>query len=223
MQAKDMNQALSYLLLSTGLPTVHSLPLHLPPVDLSSSCIPLRLSQLSLYLLLFLPSFLYATSTLPQRLRSIYNTSHHPSTPNSPKQTPPHPALPAIMGINWNEQADARLLVGVLSTTHQKLDYRALAEFMGKNCTVSAVQHRIKRLKEKIKTPPSDSGSASASAPPTPTASPAKRGRGRPKKNVAVAVEVEEPRAKKMKAEDENFNGVKDEEDFKPVKYEEDA
>lgn len=109
MQAKDVNQALSYLLLSTGLPTVHSLPVHLAPVHFSSSCIPLRLSQLSLYLLLFLPSFLYATSTLPQRLRSIYNTSHHPSTPNSPKQPPPHPALPAIMGINWNEQADARV------------------------------------------------------------------------------------------------------------------
>ncbi|GES58708.1 AT hook motif protein [Aspergillus terreus] len=125
------------------------------------------------------------------------------------------------MGINWNEQADARLLVGVLTTTHQKLDYKALAEFMGRDCTVSAVQHRIQRLKEKIKMPPSDSGSVSASATPTPTASPAKRGRGRPKKNVAAV--AEEPRAKKVKGEDEDVKDVKDEEDVKAVRYEEDA
>ncbi|GLA71732.1 hypothetical protein AtubIFM55763_002212 [Aspergillus tubingensis] len=102
------------------------------------------------------------------------------------------------MPMTWNETADARLLVGILTTTNVKIDMHALAKFMGPGCTVSAVQHRIQRLKDKVSTS-TPGGTASSPAtgttsttmtspgnetPTTPTpATPEKRKRGRPRKN----------------------------------------
>ncbi|PYH36827.1 uncharacterized protein BO87DRAFT_423801 [Aspergillus neoniger CBS 115656] len=102
------------------------------------------------------------------------------------------------MPMTWNETNDARLLVGILTTTNVKIDMHALANFMGPGCTVSAVQHRIQRLKDKVSTS-TPGGTASSpgtgttsttmtspgnETPTTPTpATPEKRKRGRPRKN----------------------------------------
>ncbi|GLB03642.1 hypothetical protein AtubIFM57258_008883 [Aspergillus tubingensis] len=101
------------------------------------------------------------------------------------------------MPMTWNETNDAKLLVGILTTTNVKIDMHALAKFMGPGCTVSAVQHRIQRLKDKVSTS-TPGGTASSPAttatttmtspgnetPTTPTpATPEKRKRGRPRKN----------------------------------------
>ncbi|GAQ33806.1 uncharacterized protein AtWU_05455 [Aspergillus tubingensis] len=102
------------------------------------------------------------------------------------------------MPMTWNETNDAKLLVGILTTTNVKIDMHALANFMGPGCTVSAVQHRIQRLKDKVSTS-TPGGTASSPAtgttsttmtspgnetPTTPTpATPEKRKRGRPRKN----------------------------------------
>ncbi|BCR95753.1 uncharacterized protein AKAW2_20693A [Aspergillus luchuensis] len=101
------------------------------------------------------------------------------------------------MPMTWNEVTDARLLVGILTTTNVKLDMHALAKFMGPGCTVSAVQHRIQRLKDKVSTSGTASSPATTTAttmtspgnetPTTPTpATPEKRKRGRPRKNPVV-------------------------------------
>ncbi|PWY85165.1 hypothetical protein BO83DRAFT_1194 [Aspergillus eucalypticola CBS 122712] len=100
------------------------------------------------------------------------------------------------MPMTWNETNDAKLLVGILTTTNVKLDMHALANFMGPGCTVSAVQHRIQRLKDKVSSTSTPGGTASSPAtgttmtspgnekPTTPTpATPEKRKRGRPRKN----------------------------------------
>ncbi|KAL4960316.1 uncharacterized protein BDV14DRAFT_204846 [Aspergillus stella-maris] len=55
------------------------------------------------------------------------------------------------MPMVWNDQADAKLLVAILATNDAKLNWAAIAEYMGAGCTISAVQHRIQRLKEKVK------------------------------------------------------------------------
>ncbi|RAH62091.1 hypothetical protein BO85DRAFT_474625 [Aspergillus piperis CBS 112811] len=130
------------------------------------------------------------------------------------------------MPMTWNEVTDAKLLVGILTTTNVKLDMHALAKFMGPGCTVSAVQHRIQRLKDKVST----SGTASSPAttatttmtspgnetPTTPTpATPEKRKRGRPRKNpvagggeastsptVVAAGAAKKPKAKRAKKAD---------------------
>ncbi|RAK91614.1 hypothetical protein BO79DRAFT_215300 [Aspergillus costaricaensis CBS 115574] len=106
------------------------------------------------------------------------------------------------MPMTWNETNDAKLLVGILTTTNVKIDMHALANFMGPGCTVSAVQHRIQRLKDKVSTS-TPGGTASSpvttattsttmtspgnETPTTPTpATPEKRKRGRPRKNPVV-------------------------------------
>ncbi|KAF9886624.1 hypothetical protein FE257_011264 [Aspergillus nanangensis] len=85
------------------------------------------------------------------------------------------------MGITWNEQTDAKLLVGILTTSNVKFDHKALAEFIGPECTTSAVQHRIQRLKVRAEAPEQDGEKTTSSPAETP-----KRGRGRPKKNADV-------------------------------------
>ncbi|KAL4890505.1 hypothetical protein BDV59DRAFT_204220 [Aspergillus ambiguus] len=104
------------------------------------------------------------------------------------------------MGITWNDQADARLLVGIVTTTPAKLDFKALAEFMGPECTVSAIQHRIQRLREKAKAHEPGKSNSASSALATPEASPGKRGRGYPPKNPAASP----PKEKKAKIEEDN-------------------
>ncbi|OJZ92470.1 hypothetical protein ASPFODRAFT_28240 [Aspergillus luchuensis CBS 106.47] len=131
------------------------------------------------------------------------------------------------MPMTWNEVTDARLLVGILTTTNVKLDMHALAKFMGPGCTVSAVQHRIQRLKDKVSTSGTASSPATTTAtttmtspgnetPTTPTpATPEKRKRGRPRKNpvvgggeastsptVVAAGAAKKPKAKRAKKAD---------------------
>ncbi|CAI7647057.1 unnamed protein product [Penicillium discolor] len=53
------------------------------------------------------------------------------------------------MTITWNEKADAKLLAGILATSSTPIDFNALAEYMGDGVTVSAVRHRVTRLRAK--------------------------------------------------------------------------
>ncbi|KAJ5167702.1 uncharacterized protein N7482_003296 [Penicillium canariense] len=56
------------------------------------------------------------------------------------------------MPMTWDSKADAKLLNGIISTT-STINYEAVADFMGPgshaDCTVSAIKHRISRLREK--------------------------------------------------------------------------
>ncbi|PYH99945.1 hypothetical protein BO71DRAFT_393913 [Aspergillus ellipticus CBS 707.79] len=103
---------------------------------------------------------------------------------------PPHPNLNPtqvfIMPMTWNDTADAKLLIGILQTSPVKLEFAPLAEYMGPSCTVSAIQHRIQRLKEKVSavatgtesgpaTPSKKAGTAATGAETVGT--PKKRGR----------------------------------------------
>ncbi|KAJ5607842.1 hypothetical protein N7537_004461 [Penicillium hordei] len=53
------------------------------------------------------------------------------------------------MTISWNEKTDAKLLAGILATSPTAIDFNALAEYMGDGVTVSAVRHRVTRLRAK--------------------------------------------------------------------------
>ncbi|KAB8067701.1 hypothetical protein BDV29DRAFT_163087 [Aspergillus leporis] len=86
------------------------------------------------------------------------------------------------MPMNWTDQADARLLVGIITLHSVKLDHKALAQFMGPDCTPSAIQHRIQRLKEKVQNTSSADNTSSQQAQDdgSAVASPSKPKRGRP-------------------------------------------
>ncbi|KAJ5584686.1 uncharacterized protein N7459_004486 [Penicillium hispanicum] len=49
------------------------------------------------------------------------------------------------MAITWDSEADAKLAVGL--ATLSKVDWEALAKFMGNDCTPGALKHRISRLR----------------------------------------------------------------------------
>ncbi|KAJ9485558.1 hypothetical protein VN97_g7805 [Penicillium thymicola] len=53
------------------------------------------------------------------------------------------------MTITWNEKADAKLLAGIIATNPTPIDFNALAEYMGDGVTVSALRHRVTRLRAK--------------------------------------------------------------------------
>ncbi|KAI9931484.1 hypothetical protein ASPWEDRAFT_25641 [Aspergillus wentii DTO 134E9] len=109
------------------------------------------------------------------------------------------------MPITWNDQNDAKLLVSILSTTTMKPDYKAIAKCMGPECTVSAVQHRIQRLKERVQInkPDADDGAASPS-PSTP------KKRGRP----AGSGKKGGKKAQAKEKEQEQEQGEQDDEDM---------
>ncbi|KAL4988239.1 hypothetical protein BDW68DRAFT_177126 [Aspergillus falconensis] len=95
------------------------------------------------------------------------------------------------MPMTWTDGADAKLLVAIITTNTVKLDWKAIAEFMGTGCTPIAVQRRIQRIKERAKagdsTPANGSGNGDAadtcvSVPVTPE----KRKRVRAKNNGAA-------------------------------------
>ncbi|CRL18338.1 unnamed protein product [Penicillium camemberti] len=65
------------------------------------------------------------------------------------------------MTITWNEKADAKLLAGILATSSTPIDFNALAEYMGDGVTVSAVRHRVTRLRAKGEEDGNASGSVS--------------------------------------------------------------
>ncbi|KAJ9273026.1 hypothetical protein DTO212C5_947 [Paecilomyces variotii] len=67
------------------------------------------------------------------------------------------------MPMSWNAEADARLLVAIIAVGNVKMDYDKLSEYMGGDCTAYAIQHRIRKLKDKA------NGKASGSTPNTPS------------------------------------------------------
>ncbi|KAJ5229268.1 hypothetical protein N7489_009976 [Penicillium chrysogenum] len=83
--------------------------------------------------------------------------------------------------ITWNEKADAKLLAGILAISPNPIDFNALAAYMGDGVTVSAIRHRISRLRAKA-TELNDEGASSTPASPT-----AKRKRSTPKKSAKGA------------------------------------
>ncbi|RHZ65665.1 uncharacterized protein CDV56_107690 [Aspergillus thermomutatus] len=100
------------------------------------------------------------------------------------------------MPMTWSHKADAKLFLGVLSTSNIKPDYEALAKYMGPDCTVKAIQHRIGRLKTDAGVVVAADGDSSAPATPE------KRKRGRPKKDAnGDAAEKDNASPKKAKKE----------------------
>ncbi|RAL12067.1 uncharacterized protein BO97DRAFT_70054 [Aspergillus homomorphus CBS 101889] len=120
------------------------------------------------------------------------------------------------MPMAWNDTADAKLLLAVLRTTNVKLDHLRIAQYMGPGCTVYAIQHRLRVLKERAFTGPAlplrlveGYGSCDPTSEGTPTSEP-KRKRGRPRKvKEEDGVDAETPmdpkkegRAKRVKTEE---------------------
>ncbi|OJJ43247.1 hypothetical protein ASPZODRAFT_19651 [Penicilliopsis zonata CBS 506.65] len=84
------------------------------------------------------------------------------------------------MPMNWDAQANAKLLVAILHTAKPKLDLAALAEWMGPECTDRAVSNQITKLRAMAKgTGITDSSSATS----TPTKN---QGEGAPKRKRAT-------------------------------------
>ncbi|PYH42279.1 uncharacterized protein BP01DRAFT_368305 [Aspergillus saccharolyticus JOP 1030-1] len=55
------------------------------------------------------------------------------------------------MPVTWNSEANAKLFLGVLTQLRNqnvKLDYHALAGFVGSECSVRAVQQQMDRLRK---------------------------------------------------------------------------
>ncbi|MCJ1450343.1 hypothetical protein MMC28_000674 [Mycoblastus sanguinarius] len=50
--------------------------------------------------------------------------------------------------MTWDGTADLKLLSAILTIHELKIDYPAVAALLGDNCTVRAVQERIKKLKK---------------------------------------------------------------------------
>ncbi|KAK2830994.1 hypothetical protein FQN49_007109 [Arthroderma sp. PD_2] len=67
--------------------------------------------------------------------------------------------------VTWNEAADAKLLFAILKTTQAKIDYAAVAEIIGNDCTPIAIQRRLAKIKSKAA---ATTGSGGNSSPATP-------------------------------------------------------
>ncbi|KAJ5427243.1 hypothetical protein N7465_002313 [Penicillium sp. CMV-2018d] len=105
------------------------------------------------------------------------------------------------MTITWNEKADAKLLAGILATNPNPIDFNALAEYMGDGVTVSALRHRVTRLRAKGE----EDGNVTSPVSPE-----KKRRRGTPKK----AAKATAAKIKDADAESGGEGGAaKDEED----------
>ncbi|KAJ5305944.1 hypothetical protein N7508_004959 [Penicillium antarcticum] len=76
------------------------------------------------------------------------------------------------MPITWDDRADAKLLAGVLLQNSSGLDFAALAEYMGDGCTISALRHRIVRIKKKVADDENlmNAGQSNPGTPSTPAA-----------------------------------------------------
>ncbi|KAL2868249.1 uncharacterized protein BJX67DRAFT_50307 [Aspergillus lucknowensis] len=85
------------------------------------------------------------------------------------------------MPMSWTSEAEARLLLGVLAQFKgTKLDYKALAAFMGPGCTVPAIKQHICKLRREAATAgPSLEKSAGVLSPPLSDSSPKKTKRAR--------------------------------------------
>ncbi|OQE25770.1 hypothetical protein PENFLA_c008G09674 [Penicillium flavigenum] len=86
-----------------------------------------------------------------------------------------------MKNITWNEKADAKLLAGILAISPNPIDFNALAAYMGDGVTVSALRHRVSRLRARA-AELNDEGASSTPASPA-----AKRKRSTPKKSAKGA------------------------------------
>ncbi|KAL2399012.1 hypothetical protein ABEF93_007019 [Exophiala dermatitidis] len=90
------------------------------------------------------------------------------------------------MPMVWNAEADARLFAAVIATSDVKVNYAAVAEKMGPDCTAKAIIHRVGKIKELARKLDDEDGDGTAT---TPLKTTPKR-RGRPSaKGVAVAAD----------------------------------
>ncbi|KAL3470837.1 hypothetical protein BJX99DRAFT_263859 [Aspergillus californicus] len=80
------------------------------------------------------------------------------------------------MPISWNAEAEAKLLLGVLDQLPgAKLDYKALAQFMGPDCSVPAVKQHVQKLRRTSGTSGSASQeNAAGKVQPSPASTPKK-------------------------------------------------
>ncbi|KAL2215407.1 AT hook motif protein [Thermoascus aurantiacus ATCC 26904] len=69
------------------------------------------------------------------------------------------------MPMTWNNQADAKLLAGIIKICKPKMNLEALAQYMGPDCTAYAVQHRIRKIQAKAEGKNKDPGSSAPSTP----------------------------------------------------------
>ncbi|KAJ5727607.1 hypothetical protein N7493_005427 [Penicillium malachiteum] len=87
------------------------------------------------------------------------------------------------MPIHWDSQADAKLIAAFSQTGIP--DYDAIAKYMGDGVTVSAVKHRLARIREKAGLPSArearkaGSSGAGSSGPNSPVTAPKSPGAGR--------------------------------------------
>ncbi|OJJ86770.1 uncharacterized protein ASPGLDRAFT_1267919 [Aspergillus glaucus CBS 516.65] len=117
------------------------------------------------------------------------------------------------MPMTWNDQSDAKLLVAILHTTSAKLDYAAIAEYMGPECTKVAVQIRITRLKKQVHDASNPTAAVAASDEGSAPATPEKRKKGAKAGSKNNEGGVKKRPAKKVKrGEDEEAMGTETEE-----------
>ncbi|KAJ5386302.1 hypothetical protein N7509_008843 [Penicillium cosmopolitanum] len=131
------------------------------------------------------------------------------------------------MAITWDAEADAKLLVGIVTTSNTAIDFEKLAEFMGQGkypptafllkrnlasyCTVSALRHRIQRIKEKAGlTNAKGVAPKSPSTPKTKRSTPMKATKSAPKntpkRKSAVSKDTEQTDEQHVKSEPEEFD-----------------
>ncbi|MCJ1336478.1 choline dehydrogenase 7 [Bachmanniomyces sp. S44760] len=108
------------------------------------------------------------------------------------------------MPMNWDEKADAKLFAYVLKLHDIKVNYPALAEAMGSDCTPKAITHRIAKIKSSLKDGANSGTNASKAAPDADAAAavengttedePASKGKAKPK----ATKEPKEPKQPKQ-------------------------
>ncbi|KAJ5989197.1 hypothetical protein N7481_004407 [Penicillium waksmanii] len=114
------------------------------------------------------------------------------------------------MTITWNAEADAKLLVGIITTSNTAIDFEKVAEFMGqgKYPPTVALKHRIQRIKEKAGLTSSKSAiPKSPSTPKTKRSTPRKATKSTPKntpkRNSAALKNTEQTDEQIVKSEPE--------------------
>ncbi|KAL2423389.1 hypothetical protein ABEF95_007981 [Exophiala dermatitidis] len=69
------------------------------------------------------------------------------------------------MPMIWNAEADARLFAAVIATSDVKVNYAAVAEKMGPDCTAKAIVHRVGKIKELARKLDDEDGDGAATTP----------------------------------------------------------
>ncbi|KAL4786162.1 hypothetical protein BJX76DRAFT_134295 [Aspergillus varians] len=76
------------------------------------------------------------------------------------------------MRMTWNAENEARLVLGIIAQVPgARLDYKALASFMGPGCSVAALQHHIFKLRREAGIPVNSPGKARHAQTSTPNKS----------------------------------------------------